>query len=123
MDYELRAARLQREALRNLSGYTPPRKVAPVRPVKPDLWPVASAIMNAVSNCVPDGDPIDVLPQVLRRMGIERDDVMRTLNRAARQFLGVKSYNAYLIQQWDGWNEVCEPDQKMDNPWRPVRRR
>lgn len=124
IDHELRAARLLRARLREESGWSPPVKVQPPTPPRatkplPDLWPIAQAIMNAVSQCVPDGDPIDLLGPKLRHMGIDAGDVTKWLDRACRKHLGTRTYSRYLINAWDGWNEVCEPDQRMDNPWRP----
>ena len=129
IDYQLRAAKNQQRALREASGYVPPSK--PQADPKPlarrlrisphssyDLWPIANAIMEAVGNCVPDGDPIDHLSPKLQRMGIDRWDVTKWLDKACRKHLGCTSYNQYLIDAWDGWNEVCEPDQRIDNPWR-----
>ena len=126
IDYQLRAAKALQAGLRKQSGYVPPSKVPKVRysrltacPVDaPDLWPIANAIMMEVSNCVPDGDPIDRLAPKLERMGIDRWNITKWLDKAARKFLGVKSYNEYLVDAWESWNEVCEPDQQMENPWR-----
>ena len=131
IDYQLIAAKYRQRALREASGYVPPSKTRELDKTlkvllraldtpQPAilLWPIAQAIMNAVSSCVPDGDPIDYLAPKLMRMGIDRWDVTKWLDKAARKHLGVKSYNAYLADAWDGWNEVCEPDQRMENPWR-----
>ena len=125
-DYQLMAAKMLQRALRKSSGYAPPKRVsvppqkrlaAFARP-KSDLWPIANAIMTEVGNCVPDGDPIDRLAPLLQRMGIDRWDVTKWLDKAAREYLRCKSYNDYLVQQWDGWNECCDPDQRIENPWR-----
>lgn len=124
-DYQLTAALRRQRALREASGYTPPQKAKRQRysrltacPVpEPDLWPIAQAIMGAVGACVPDGDPIDRLAPKLTQLGVDRCDVSLYLDNAAKKHLGV-TYTQYLIDAWDGWNEVCEPDQRMDNPWR-----
>lgn len=125
MDYELRAAKARRDALR---ASTPPEEYFPaprkraaskVPAASIDLWKLAQAIMGEVSNCVPDGDPIDRLARLIERAGLDRWDTTKWLDKACRKHLGCKSYNQYLIDAWDGWNEVCEPDQRMENPWRP----
>lgn len=131
IDYELRAARMRQQAMRDAS---PPevklkravaevvRRLKPAKP-KPDLWKLAQAIMGEVSECVPDGDPIDRLAPLVERCGLDRYDTVKWLDKACRKHLGCRSYNQYLIDAWDGWNEVCEPDQRMDNPWRPIKQR
>ena len=124
MDYELRAAKARQEAQRAASGYRP---VGPVpkaprivreRPPQPDLWRIAQRIMGAVGDCVPDGDPIDILAPFIECQGLDRWDTTKWLDKACRKHLGAKSYNQYLIDAWDGWNEICEPDQRMENPWK-----
>lgn len=67
---------------------------------------------------IPDCDPIDMLAPYVRRLTGEDAPVTPLLDKAVRKHLGAKSYNQYLIDAWDGWNEICEPDQRMDNPWR-----
>lgn len=122
VDYQLRAARRLQTALRSASGYAPPGKPLRVRkrtrPLPPDLWRIANEVMAAVGNCIPDCDPIDVLAPKLERMGVDRWDMTKWLDKACRKHLGCTSYNRYLINAWDGWNEVCEPDQRMSNPWK-----
>lgn len=96
----------------------------------PDLWVIAKGIMEWVGNCIPDGDPIDhLIPLVRRECGLNADrepweegcNVTKWLDKACRKHLGCNSYNQYLINAWDGWNEVCEEDQRMENPWRPMK--
>lgn len=131
MDYALRAAKALRDSLRAESGYAPPAPRAPrprpVRKPKPDLWKIAVAVMDAVGNAVPDGDPIDALGPIVRRAcgaGYwEACNVGRWLDRAVRKHLGARSYNEYLVDAWDGYNEICEPEQRRENPWRPARSR
>lgn len=132
MDYELRAAKLRQEAQRRESGWRSPQpvvKYTPPKKPKPDLWRIAQSIMNAVGDAVPDGDPIDrLIPIVfeevtghkyrMREAWMEGCNVTKWLDKACRKHLGCRSYNQYLIDAWDGWNEVCDPDQQMDNPWR-----
>lgn len=142
IDYELRAAKARQEALRKESGYStltprpdPPKKTKAERVAERAeqrasdkayeelvTRKIANKIMEVVGNCVPDCDPIDVLGPYVRRLTREEFTELLWLNRAAKRHLGTSSYNQYLIDAWDGWNEACEPDQRMDNPWRPVRR-
>lgn len=138
-DYELRAAKLRQQAVRAESGWQPPQPVVKFTPPKepkrkPDLWKIAQAIMGAVGDAVPDGDPIDrlipfVYQEVTGRVYRDREawmegcNVTKWLDKACRAHLHCRSYNRYLIDAWDGWNEVCEPDQQMDNPWKPQRSR
>ena len=132
--YELRAAKARQASLREESGWRPPVKyvLLPKPPrvakPKPDLWKIAQAIMGAVGDAVPDGDPIDrLIPIVRRECGLSSRgepweagcDVSKWLDKACRKYLYCRSYNRYLINAWDGWNEICQPDQRMENPWRP----
>lgn len=140
MDYELNAAKARQAALRAESGYVPAAKREPqetlrrlqarqlkerraeLRALRANLWPIAQRIMGAVSDCVPDGDPIDLLAPYVRRKlqlsEVEGWDITSWLDKACRKHLDCKSYNQYLIDAWDGWNEVCEPDQRIPNPWK-----
>jgi hypothetical protein len=134
-DYEMRAALARRDALREESGWRPPNpkptpkpRPKPAPKPKADLGKVAFWIMGAVSDCVPDGDPIDRLAPMIRKMlginsyyGWGHGEVKRTLDKACRAHLHCKSYDQYLINAWDSWNEICAEDQRMDNPWRPTK--
>jgi hypothetical protein len=125
IDYVLRAARLAAASAGNpnYDAYgrkvSKPKAAASTEPAHPDLFFISQKIMFSVSNCIPDGDPIDRLaPFIAAYVGCSRYDAMKWLDKAARKHLDVKSYNEYLIEAWDSWNEVCDPDQRMDNPWR-----
>ena len=118
MDYELRAAKALAASLGNTfeKKVKVPRYVEP-KPPKPDLAKIARKIESVVGEVIPDCDPIDWLgPYVRREYGVEYCGEL--LDKAARKHLGVKSYNEYLIQSWDAYNEVVPEDQKMDNPWK-----
>lgn len=126
IDYELLAAKRLQESLRAASGWMPSGRArgnkpgVPLRAIKrtpPDLWHIAHAIMCEVSNAIPDCDPLDMLVPALARMDIDRKDTIKWLDKATRKHLGHTCYNNFLIEAWEGWNEVCEPDQRMDNPW------
>lgn len=141
VDYALRAARARQTALLGYEYKKPTHEPKPPRMTKAErvaalaaareakrkheeqvLWLIAQKIMGAISNCIPDGDPIDhIAPYVRRHTACNEWDVMKWLNRACRKHLDCRSYDQYLIDAWDGWNEVCEPDQRMTNPWRPVK--
>ena len=126
MDYALRAARIAAARAGNPNYNDDGNKVKlprknTHRPAQPDLQLIANRILLSVGDCVPDGDPLDQLApwMVSKYPDVIRWDVTKWLDKAARKYLGCPNYNAYLISVWDGWNESCEPDQRMDNPWRP----
>ena len=123
VDYELRAALLRAGATERARYETvapaprkPQHRINP--PPQANLWRIAQKIMTEVGNCIPDCDPIDNLAPFIERLGLNRWDTTKWLDKACRKHLNAKSYSQYLIDAWDGWNEVCEPDQRMANPWR-----
>ena len=63
-------------------------------------------------------DPIDHLAPFCERLGIARGDAYKWLDKASRKHLGVRSYDEYLADMWDAYNEGCEPEQRVENPWR-----
>jgi hypothetical protein len=101
--------------------YAPPKPSKPVKQPKPtiDLWKVWQVVQDVVGNMVPDGDPIDELPQRLRRLGVPDNKIMDTLHKAVKTHYDKKSdYHKYLEDMWDSYNEMVDDDQKRDNPWR-----
>lgn len=79
------------------------------------VWEIAQKLERVVSNCVPDGDPIDYMIPYLERMGISGFDVTKWLDKAAQK-LQYSSYNDYLESMWEMYNDV-NPTDMRDNPW------
>lgn len=89
------------------------------------LWKIYMIITDAVSNAVPDGDPIDfIAPKVSKLLGIDRYDVGPWLDKAIKKNDNYKNYHDYLAGMWDGYYEVTaeNPEEyakmKKENPWR-----
>ena len=89
------------------------------------LWKIYMIITDAVSNAVPDGDPIDfIAPKVSKFLGIDRWDVKPWLDKAIKRNDSYKSYDDYLAGMWDGYYEATaeSPEEyarlKKENPWR-----
>ena len=89
------------------------------------LWKIYRIIEDAVSNSVPDGDPIDfIAPRVAKFLGIDRYAVGPWLDKAVKKNGGFKNYDDYLGDMWDSYYEVTaeSPEEyaqmKKDNPWR-----
>lgn len=84
-----------------------------------DLFDVYQALEMAVSNVVPDGDPIDTLGPKLRRMGVGEFKIVDTLTAAVKKHYDKKSdYHKYLADMWDLYNAGVEPSERRANPWR-----
>jgi len=82
-----------------------------------DYAKLGRMIEDAVSNAVPDGDPIDQLIPYFRRLGIDYD-IVKYLDRAVKMSPMLKShktYNGYLKDMWDTYIEQ-DPDYG-ENPW------
>ncbi len=114
------------EMMRKMKVKAPkPSKEEKEKAMDAKLWKIYRIIEDAVSNAVPDGDPIDFVgPRVAKFLGIDRYDVMPWLNRAMKKHGGYKDYNEYLQGMWDGYYEATaeSPEEyarmKKENPWR-----
>jgi len=79
------------------------------------LW---HEVEDAVGKAVPDVDPMDYILPKLRKYGIDTNGgATKYLDRAAKT-AGYKSYDQYLIDMWDAYNEVNGIDEP--NPWKAV---
>jgi hypothetical protein len=65
------------------------------------LQRIAYMAQDAAGAVFPDGDPFDVLAPKLQRMGYYGHEIGDVLDKAAKKFLGVKSYHDYLATMWD----------------------
>jgi hypothetical protein len=82
---------------------------------------VAQSIERWAGEVFPDGDPFDYIIRDLSKMGISQDNATEWMDKAARKYLGAKSYNGYLADLWD---DVSKDSGDMlgikpeNNPWR-----
>ena len=98
-----------------------PKAVAPKKNKDELLQKIANLITDAVSNSVPDGDPIDAIMQGWGRATGEPYSgqyVGDILDRAAKKFLGAKSYNDYVADVWDDYAGMTPDIELGKNPWR-----
>ena len=85
-----------------------------------ELWRVWYIVQDGVSNAIPDGDPIEYIrPRICKMYGFGRDEwpekLMKILDTAARHCSDSRSYNDYLADAWDNYNENdFEEPQVMD---------
>lgn len=92
---------------------------------KLDYTEIAHKIESAVSNSVPDGDPIDWLIPYFQKRGIDYD-IVKHLNKAIRStwLKDSKSWDGYLRDMWDSYYESTAKSHeeymklKKENPWR-----
>jgi hypothetical protein len=91
---------------------------AAAKPVPIDLAAVARSIDDAVSNYIPDGDPIDPL---IRKWAhkVKEGELIKLLDKATKKHLGSKTYYEYIAQCWDDYAELS-PDEVegYKNPWK-----
>lgn len=57
---------------------------------------IAMIIQREVAAVYPDADPWDFIAPKVRKLGIAERDVLTMLNKACKEKLGAKSYDAYL---------------------------
>jgi len=84
-----------------------------------DYDKLAAMIISAVSNAVPDGDPIDSFIPFFRKLGIDYD-ISKYLDTAVRlspMLKSHKTYNGYLKDMWDSYLEQDPEWNNGENPW------
>ena len=72
--------------------------------VEQALSKLATVIEDGVGNSFPDGDPFDYIAPRARKLGIQMDNLLAWLDRAAKKHLSAKSYHDYLDQIWDDYS-------------------
>ena len=75
---------------------------------------IAQMISIEASNTLPDVDPFDRIVKKLDRMGINENDYMTVLNRAAKKHLQCKSYDDYLanfIKEYEADNKFGKEEE------------
>lgn len=88
------------------------------------LQRVADKINDVIGSTFPDGDPIDILMPWMRKQGYSDEQLISTLDKAAR-LNGFKSYYKQLEDTWDqisddGWMGDAGVT-RDNNPWRVQR--
>lgn len=87
------------------------------------LLKIGSIIIDAVSQVIPDGDPIDLIHKKLLHLGFvgEFDDLIPLLNKAVKETSSLaphKTYDNYLRDMWDTYLEQDPDWNNGKNPWK-----
>jgi len=84
-----------------------------------DYPKLARVIEDAVSNAVPDGDPIDSIGNYLKKVGVQYDysKYLDTAVRLSPMLKHHKTYNGYLKDMWDYYIEQDPTWNDGQNPW------
>lgn len=82
---------------------------------KEKLQYVLQIMYNEIGSSFPDGDPWDHIIPELKRIGIDEDNAIKWMDRAAK-LDGYKDYNDLVSQFWD--DAIASGDwNNMENPW------